>query len=70
MNQVRVTGPPEELPELELPLLPLQPARRTTAEAVARNLVRREIRIALLEVTSSSSMTELARERCSEHKTS
>src|SRR6187402_454708 len=46
MNQVIVTGPPEELPELELPplLLP-QPARRTTAEAVARNLVRREIRI-------------------------
>jgi hypothetical protein len=70
MNQVRVTGPPEELPELELPLLPLQAARRTTAAADARNLVRREIRIALLEVTSSSSMTELARERCSEHKTS
>jgi hypothetical protein len=62
MNQVRVTGPPEELPELELPLLPLQPARRTTAEAAARNLVRREIRMVLLGVTSSSTVTDLARE--------
>jgi hypothetical protein len=49
MNQVRVTGPPEELPELELPpLLPPQAARRRTAAAVVRNLVRRVIRMALL----------------------
>jgi hypothetical protein len=49
MNQVRVTGPPEELPELELPLLLLlQAARRRTAEAAASNLVSREIRMALL----------------------
>src|SRR5512132_1536506 len=49
MNQVRVTGPPEELPELELPpLLPPQAARRRTAVAAVRNLVRRVIRMALL----------------------
>src|SRR3954451_18218711 len=52
MNQVRVTGPPEELPELEPPLLPPQAAKRIAAEAAARNLVRREIRMALLGMTS------------------
>jgi hypothetical protein len=52
MNQVRVTGPPEELLELELPLLLLQAARRTTDAAAAKNLVRREIRMALLGMTS------------------
>src|SRR4029453_3245063 len=35
MNQVRVTGPPEELPELALPLLPPRGAPRAGAAAVA-----------------------------------
>src|SRR6185437_13906151 len=52
MNQVRVTGPPEELPELELPPLPPQAARRTSAAAAAKILVRREIRMALLRDAS------------------
>jgi len=52
MNQVRVTGPPEEPPELELPLLLLlQAARSTTAAAAARNLLKRDIRMALLGMT-------------------
>src|SRR5215212_92065 len=61
MNQVRVTGPPEELPELELPLLPPQAARRTTAAAAAKNLLRRRFRIVLLGMASSSTMTDWAR---------
>jgi hypothetical protein len=61
MNQVRVTGPPEELLELELPLLLLQAARRTTDAAAAKNLVRREIRMALLGMTSIRPRTDLGR---------
>src|SRR6476661_1657574 len=52
MNQVIVTGPPEELAELELPLLLPQAARRTSAAAAAKILVRREIRMALLRDAS------------------
>src|SRR6188472_793598 len=67
MNQVRVTGPPEELPELELPLLLLHAARRTTAAAAAKILVRREIRMALLRDDVDPSGTDWGE---SEHKTS
>src|SRR6187402_2576886 len=49
MNQVRVTGPPDEPPELpELSELPPQAASMTVANATVRILVSRDSRMPLL----------------------